>query len=331
MLRARRLGRGVPGGVPRADGHAAPAEAAGVLRPGRRGGADPARPDPGRLGAPLHPPAQRAGGVGARPPAAQERAGQDAGRAAVPGAAHADRGGRRRLLRRRRRRAAPRDGRQAVDGEDGAAARPVLRRDGGQRDHRRGGRRGSSRKMLAFANFGFPESHSISFASLVYYSAWFKLLLPGGVLRGAAQLPADGLLLAAVAGRRRPPARRARPRRRTSTSGRADAVLQPDPRSHRRAGHPARAGRGPRHRPGAGRGDRRRARAGRPVPRPRRSRPSRAAHRAAGRGAGHGGRVRLLRHRPPLGAVGGRGGRRRAARAAARHRRRAGRARRCPG
>jgi error-prone DNA polymerase len=30
------------------------------------------------------------------------------------------------------------------------------------------------RKLLAFANFGFPESHSISFASLVYYSAWFK-------------------------------------------------------------------------------------------------------------------------------------------------------------
>jgi error-prone DNA polymerase len=29
-------------------------------------------------------------------------------------------------------------------------------------------------KMSAFANFGFPESHSISFASLVYYSAWFK-------------------------------------------------------------------------------------------------------------------------------------------------------------
>jgi error-prone DNA polymerase len=33
-------------------------------------------------------------------------------------------------------------------------------------------------KMLAFANFGFPESHSISFASLVYYSAWFKLYYP---------------------------------------------------------------------------------------------------------------------------------------------------------
>ncbi|HEY6423460.1 MAG TPA: error-prone DNA polymerase [Pseudonocardiaceae bacterium] len=33
-------------------------------------------------------------------------------------------------------------------------------------------------KMLAFANFGFPESHSISFASLVYYSAWFKHYYP---------------------------------------------------------------------------------------------------------------------------------------------------------
>ncbi len=33
-------------------------------------------------------------------------------------------------------------------------------------------------KMLAFANFGFPESHSISFASLVYYSAWFKRYYP---------------------------------------------------------------------------------------------------------------------------------------------------------
>jgi error-prone DNA polymerase len=33
-------------------------------------------------------------------------------------------------------------------------------------------------KMLAFSNFGFPESHSISFASLVYYSSWFKLYHP---------------------------------------------------------------------------------------------------------------------------------------------------------
>jgi error-prone DNA polymerase len=33
-------------------------------------------------------------------------------------------------------------------------------------------------KLLAFANFGFPESHAISFASLVYYSAWFKYHYP---------------------------------------------------------------------------------------------------------------------------------------------------------
>ncbi|NDK91977.1 error-prone DNA polymerase [Gordonia desulfuricans] len=33
-------------------------------------------------------------------------------------------------------------------------------------------------KMAAFANFGFPESHSQSFASLVFYSAWFKLHHP---------------------------------------------------------------------------------------------------------------------------------------------------------
>ena len=29
-------------------------------------------------------------------------------------------------------------------------------------------------KMCAFANYGFPESHSQSFAAIVYYSAWFK-------------------------------------------------------------------------------------------------------------------------------------------------------------
>jgi error-prone DNA polymerase len=34
-------------------------------------------------------------------------------------------------------------------------------------------------KMAAFANFGFPESHSVSFAYLVYASAWIKLHYPG--------------------------------------------------------------------------------------------------------------------------------------------------------
>ncbi len=34
-------------------------------------------------------------------------------------------------------------------------------------------------KLKAFANFGFPESHSASFAYLVYVSAWFKFYYPG--------------------------------------------------------------------------------------------------------------------------------------------------------
>jgi error-prone DNA polymerase len=33
-------------------------------------------------------------------------------------------------------------------------------------------------KLLAFANFGFPESHSVSFALLVYASAWIKCYYP---------------------------------------------------------------------------------------------------------------------------------------------------------
>ncbi|MCV7227283.1 error-prone DNA polymerase [Mycolicibacterium komossense] len=33
-------------------------------------------------------------------------------------------------------------------------------------------------KLAAFANFGFPESHSLSFASLVFYSSWLKLHHP---------------------------------------------------------------------------------------------------------------------------------------------------------
>ena len=39
-------------------------------------------------------------------------------------------------------------------------------------------------KMAAFANFGFPESHAISFAYLVYASAWLKLHYPAAFLAG---------------------------------------------------------------------------------------------------------------------------------------------------
>jgi error-prone DNA polymerase len=33
-------------------------------------------------------------------------------------------------------------------------------------------------KLAAFANYGFPESHSVSFAYLVYASSWLKLHYP---------------------------------------------------------------------------------------------------------------------------------------------------------
>jgi error-prone DNA polymerase len=39
-------------------------------------------------------------------------------------------------------------------------------------------------KMAAFANFGFPESHSVSFAYLVYSSAWLKLHHPAAFCAG---------------------------------------------------------------------------------------------------------------------------------------------------
>ncbi len=39
-------------------------------------------------------------------------------------------------------------------------------------------------KLAAFANFGFPESHSVSFAYLVYASAWFKLHHPAAFCTG---------------------------------------------------------------------------------------------------------------------------------------------------
>src|SRR5205085_5680733 len=39
-------------------------------------------------------------------------------------------------------------------------------------------------KLVAFANFGFPESHSVSFAYLVYSSSWCKLRYPAAFLAG---------------------------------------------------------------------------------------------------------------------------------------------------
>ena len=40
------------------------------------------------------------------------------------------------------------------------------------------------RSLAAFANFGFPESHSVSFAHLVYSSSWLKLHYPAAFFAG---------------------------------------------------------------------------------------------------------------------------------------------------
>ena len=117
--------RRVPGREPRADGDAAAAAAALLLRP--RGGSrvDPARSDPGRLGAPVPPAPQRRGGGHLHPPAHRAVPEEDARRAAVPGAAHAARGRLRGVQRGRSRPAAPGDGIEAFAGAHGAHARAV--------------------------------------------------------------------------------------------------------------------------------------------------------------------------------------------------------------
>ena len=68
-----------------------------LLRPRGGGRAHPARPDPGRLGAPVPPAAQRRGAGHLPAPAARAVPEEDARRAAVPGAAHADGDRRRRV------------------------------------------------------------------------------------------------------------------------------------------------------------------------------------------------------------------------------------------
>ena len=49
-------------------------------------------------------------------------------------------------------------------------------------------------QIEGFGSYGFPESHTASFAFLVYASAWLKCHYPGGVCLRAAQFAADGVL-----------------------------------------------------------------------------------------------------------------------------------------
>ncbi len=155
-----------------------------LLRPGHRGGPHPARAHPGERGPPLHPAAQRDRARHLPAPAARAGPRAHPRGAAVPGAADADGHRRGRLHPGRGRRAAPGHERQAVGRAHGAAAGPALRRHGRAAGHRRGGRPDRTTALAAFANFGFPESHSVSFAHLVYSSAWCKLHYPAAFSAG---------------------------------------------------------------------------------------------------------------------------------------------------
>ena len=159
---------------PRADEAAAAAQAAVLLRPRHLGGDRPPRPDPGRDGAPVPAPPRRQGAGPLPVPAARAGPREDARGAALPGAGRCGSRWWRRGSRRARRTScggsdAPALAREAR-GHEGAASR----RDGGARHHARRTRRLIFHQLLGFAGYGFPESHSASFALLVYASAWTR-------------------------------------------------------------------------------------------------------------------------------------------------------------
>jgi len=110
--------------------------------------------------------------------------------------------------------------------------------------------------LAAFANFGFPESHSASFAHLVYCSGWLKHHYPAAFFAGSST-PSRWLLVTAEPDRRRQAPR----------GGGAAPARVPQPgdrppggpgRGAGPPGHPPRAGLGPRAGRGARRADRRR-------------------------------------------------------------------------
>jgi error-prone DNA polymerase len=134
-------------------------------------------PDPGKDGASL--PAPAAGpGAGALPVRGiEEGVRAHARRAAVPGTGDADGDRRRRLHARRGRPAA------ALDGGVEAPRRPgVFPRARAQR-HGRARLPGDFAEQVfeqikGFGSYGFPESHSASFALIVYVSCWLKCHQP---------------------------------------------------------------------------------------------------------------------------------------------------------
>ena len=193
------------------------------------------RPGP-IVGDMVHPYLNRRAGTGAGGAAASlARAGAraHARRAALPGAAAADGDGGRRLHRRAGRGAAPRDGLQALREADEADRGAAPRGDGEERHHRRD--RGADHQLdhvVCAVRLSRVARRQLRAARL--RERLSEGALPGGVLHGAAQQPADGVLSPRLARQGRAAARRAVP------SDRRAAVRLAVPRRDGRR-HPARA------------------------------------------------------------------------------------------
>ena len=207
----RRHDRRLPDREPRADVDAAAAEAATVLRSRHRGRDRAARADPGRHGASLSSAARD----GEEPvdyptPGAAKRC------SSARSACRCSRSRRCRsrssppASRRRGRPAAPRHG----DVQAQPATLEQLRAASSSTAWSSNGYDRGVRRALLQADRGLRrvrlsrEPRGVSFALLVYVSCLAQVPPPGGVLRGAAQQPADGLLRAGADRARRARARR---------------------------------------------------------------------------------------------------------------------------
>ena len=143
-------------------------------------------------------------------PLLENGAEQDARRAAVPGAADAD------GHRRRRVHARPRPTSCARRWAPSAAAQRMERLR--QRLYDGMAERGITGeiadelfvKMAAFANYGFPESHSVSFAYLVYSSSWLKFHEPAAFCAALINAQPMGFWSPHTLDAGRPPPRRGR-------------------------------------------------------------------------------------------------------------------------
>ena len=177
------------------------------LRPGDRSGHRPPRPDPGQHGPSLSPPPQRRGGGRVSQRGHPPRAGEDARRAAVPGAGDAAGGRGGRLHARRGRSASPRHGRVAAAGRDRSIPPQAHRRHARPRVHAGVGRgRLSSDPRLRRVWFSRVARRQFRPAGLRLVLA--EASLPGRFHRRLAQQPAAGVLRPRPARPQRPRARR---------------------------------------------------------------------------------------------------------------------------